>query len=379
MQLTRARQGSALQRGDGVVRGLQAGRPVGRLDEPAERVGHRAAVPVVDGVGGGAGDALGTVRGARPCRTARRSCRGRAAPPRDVAPHAAVARAHVARLDAIADAERHGQVPVLDLQDVRGLHQVAGRLLLLLDGVAGVDRVARLEVDGAVHAAAVGDDVLHEDAAVARLALPAARDHVAEAQRVEDVLREADREPVPEPVPAVVVGQRVRVGLVLLADAVHLRAQLLVVELRDVALHEAVVVARPARLAGVVLGDRDALVLGVGEVPDLVRERMALALDVGVGLVERVEVVERDCRGSERRRSSGTPAGSSRTSRPSCRPRTRPRRSRAHSPSRPAWPRCPPPDGPSRRGSTRHSRGPRRRAACRARAGLREAGSCCAI
>src|SRR4029077_7174238 len=130
--------------------------------------------------------------------------------------------------------------------------------------------------------------------AVARLALPAVRDRVAEAQRVEDVLREADREPVPESVPAVVVGQRVWMRRVLLADAVHLRAQLRVVELGDVALHEAVVVPGPARLAGVLLRDGDVLVLRVREMADRVSEGMAGTPDIGVRLVERVEVVQCD-------------------------------------------------------------------------------------
>ena len=81
---------------------------------------------------------------------------------------------------------------------------------------------------------------------------------------------------------------------ILLADAVHASAQLLVAELRDVALHEAVVVARPARLASVALRRRDAAVLGVREVADLVRERMARAPHVRIRLVERVQIVERD-------------------------------------------------------------------------------------
>src|SRR6185312_17025915 len=94
-----------LQRRDCVVSGLTAELALAGVDEPAERVCHAAPVPVVDGVGRGSGDALEAVR----CRThtALLDHRPRIEQrrTRDVSTHAAIARAHVAGLDAVADPE----------------------------------------------------------------------------------------------------------------------------------------------------------------------------------------------------------------------------------------------------------------------------------
>src|ERR671925_176170 len=112
------------------------------------------------------------------------------------------ARRHPGRLALVARLDGLLPAVIVRGEDAGGHHQVAVELVLLLDDVARVDEVVVPE-PARPHAVR-GGDVLHEDAGVARRAVPVRGELVADAERAGQVVARVDHQAVAEPVDALV-------------------------------------------------------------------------------------------------------------------------------------------------------------------------------
>ena len=145
-------------------------------------------------------------------------------------------------------------VPADARQDLRGDQQVAVRLVRPRDDPARVEQVVLLQPRR-------GDPVgrllvLHEDAAAARDLVEVGAEPVAEPQRARQVVQRVEHQPVAEAVDALVVDERARRALRLLADRARDRRDLRFRDIGELPLEQAVVVA--GRADPVSLGERGA-------------------------------------------------------------------------------------------------------------------------